>query len=153
MTLSFSDYVTQWCQEQPNRMLAVFKRSVELLADKLKTTRLEGGHTPKLTGNLIRSLLAAIDTMPNTNPDPKARFSGSDVGVVVASVLMGQSISLGFQAAYARRLNYGFVGEDALGRNYNQEGAGFVEAAALAWPICVAMAAEEIQGKVMGRSA
>ena len=29
-------------------------------------------------------------------------------------------------AAYARRIEYGFVGEDSLGREYNQKGRFFV---------------------------
>ena len=61
---------------------------------------------------------------------------------------LGDVIMLGYQAIYARRVDGGFVGQDSLGRNYNQEGANFVAYAATQWPVMVALAAEEIQAMV-----
>lgn len=37
-------------------------------------------------------------------------------------------------AAYARRLEYGFTGTDSLGRSYNQPGRGFVGITVMEWP-------------------
>ncbi|MGA0540727.1 hypothetical protein [Neotabrizicola sp. VNH66] len=152
MAQTFADWVDDWTRESEARLLAVFRRAVELLADELTTTRANGGRLPHLTGNLMRSLLAAVGAMPSQGA-PDQKYAGSDVGVVVASVLMGQSISLGFQAVYARRRNYGFVGTRKDGSTWSEPGAGFVEYAASVWPTIVALAAEEIRNKVMARSA
>lgn len=57
-----------------------------------------------------------------------------DVGVVALSLELGDKVYLGYQAVYAARQNFGFVGEDSLGRTYNQGGFGFVEKAAAKWP-------------------
>lgn len=63
---------------------------------------------------------------------------------------LGQVVYLGFQAAYARRLNHGFVGEDELGRSYNQAGYHFVEGVAQQWQRIVAEEAARLQGQVAG---
>ncbi len=144
--MDFATHVDQWTKDSERRLLAVFQRSVELLAEELGKAQGNGGRTPKLTGNLIRSILAQIGSMPSQG-GPGAQFAGSDVGLVVAQAILGDSISIGFQANYARRLNYGFVGADSLGRNYNQSGAGFVEGAAAKWPQIVAQAAAEVRAQ------
>ena len=152
MAQGFADFVDQWTRQSEARMLAVFKRAVELLADELALSRYKGGRLPYDTGNLSRSLLAQIDAMPKIKPegdDGEGEFAGSDVGAVVATAMLGDAISLGYQANYARRMNYGFVGTDSLGRLYNQTGAGFVEYAASIWPILVGLAAEEIRNTTM----
>lgn len=147
---SFSDICGDWANESEARLLAVFRRAVELLADELMTTRANGGKLPHVTGNLMRSLLAQIGSMPSQG-SAEERFAGADVGVIVAQALLGDDIYLGYQANYARRINYGFNGTDALGRSYNQEGAHFVEYAIEMWPILVELAAEEIRSSVEGR--
>lgn len=144
--MDFAAHVDQWTKETEARMLAVFKRAVELLAEELGKTQGNGGRTPKQTGNLIRSILGQIGSMPSQG-GAGAQFGGSDVGLVVAGAVLGQSISIGFQANYARRLNYGFVGQDSAGRNINQAGAFFVEGAAAKWPQFVKAAAAEIKGQ------
>lgn len=147
---SFADQVGAWARETEARMQAVFRRAVELLADELTTTRANGGRLPHVTGNLMRSLVAEIGSMPSQG-GAEQKYAGSDVGAVVARALLGQAVFLGFQANYARRVNYGFVGQDSLGRTYNQTGAGFIEYAIEVWPILVELAAEEIRTKVQVR--
>ena len=91
---------------------------------------------------MARSLAAAVNGSVSTstsNPPP-----AGDVGAAVALLSLGDVISLGYQAIYARRQNYGFVGQDSLGRNYNQQGAHFVEHAASLWPQMVKQAEAEM---------
>jgi len=98
----------------------------------------------------MRSLLASTSAMPDTGA-ADAQYVGQDIGSVTASLTTDQTVWLGYQAIYARRQNYGFVGEDSLGRTYNQEGAHFVEAAVAVWPTIVELVAEDIKAKVMAR--
>jgi hypothetical protein len=146
---SFADACMKWAEQTEERLQAVFRRSVELLADELIKTQANGGRLPHRTGNLMRSLVAQIGSMPSQG-SPDDRYSGSDVGAITAQALLGDDVFLGFQANYARRMNYGFVGQDSLGRTYNQTGAGFVEYARDAWPLIVKQAAEEIRQGVDG---
>ena len=62
----------------------------------------------------------------------------------VANIKPGDTVYIGYQAKYSRRLNYGFVGTDSLGRTYNQSGYGFAEAAAAQWPAIVARQAAKM---------
>jgi hypothetical protein len=58
--------------------------------------------------------------------------------MVAASMKAGDTATFTYTAAYARRVNSGFTGQDSLGRTYNQQGAHFVENAVDQWPALVA---------------
>lgn len=146
---AFSDVCGAWAKETEARLEVTWRRSIELLADELTTTVSNGGRLPHKTGNLMRSLLASTSGVPAIGSEGQ-RFTGHDVGVVVAGLNLGDPIYLGFQAAYARRMNYGFVGTDSLGRSYNQEGFHFVEAAIALWPTIVELAVDDVKARSGG---
>ena len=106
---------------------------------------------PVKTGNLRRSLMASTSVMP-TIREGKETFSDSGIEMVIAGAALGSTVYLGFQAAYAARMNYGFVGEDSLGRVYNQAGFGFVDAVAQRWPQIVAEAEAKVRSRFEGGS-
>lgn len=139
---SFSEAVGNWASATERRLSAVHKKAIEKLAMEMTRTRAEGGNVPVVTGNLYRSLLASTAAMPKTAEGP---FAGSNVPSVIATLRMNDTVWLGFQAVYARRINFGFVGADALGRAYNQQGAHFVERAIALWPKIVREAVEEVK--------
>jgi len=139
---SFAESVGSWASATERRLSAVHKKAIEKLAMEMTRTRAEGGNVPVDTGNLYRSLLASTTAMPKTAEAP---FAGSNVPSVIATLRMNDTLWLGFQAKYARRQNYGFVGADALGRVYNQQGAHFVERAIAMWPQIVREAVEEVK--------
>lgn len=145
---AFADHLTAWTKETEARTEAVYRRSIEILADEMRTSKEKGGRVPYDDGNLARSLLASTQAMPTTAEGP---FSGSDVGAVVATLKLTQPVWLGYQAVYARRQNYGFVGADKLGRVFNQPGSYFVEYAIEMWPTIVKLAAEDTQARVEAR--
>ena len=140
----FADTVDAWTKETEQRMTAVWRQSIDDLAEVMNRTRSNGGRLPHRTGNLMRSLLASTSAMPSTG-GPDAKYSGQDVGLTTAGLRLDQTIWLGYQANYARRLNYGFIGEDSLGRTYNQAGAHFVEGTIAEWPNIVRMAVSKIK--------
>lgn len=140
----------EWANEAMPRLRAVWRGSVEMLAEEMTTTRANGGRLPHVTGNLMRSLLGStVGPPPLGKPDQF--FPGFDVGALVANLELDQTVYLGYQAIYARRVNYGFVGADSLGRSYNQAGAHFLQSAIDAWPTIVELVAEDIMNKVISR--
>lgn len=147
-TLSFADQIGAWASQAEARVNAVRNRSIEILAAEMTKTRAQGGRVPFLTGNLARSILASTQGMPDQSEGP---FPGSNVGLVTATLTADQPIWIGYQAVYARRMNYGFVGADSLGRVYNQSGYHFVEGAIAEWGNIVARAAKELQSSVESR--
>lgn len=140
--MSFAADVGKWASKTEERLTAVYRRSVELLGEDMATTRPQGGRVPFLTGNLARSLLASTTAMPKIEDGDR---SGSNVGVVAATLKLDQPVFIGYQAAYARRQNYGFIGQDSLGRSYNQTGHYFVEGAIANWQNIVTRAVNEVR--------
>ena len=140
---SFTQSIDAWVAQTRERLDAVHGRSVELLGEQLAKTKPEGGKVPFLTGNLARSLLASKSGMPNTTDGP---YAGSNIGLVAATLKADETVYIGYQAIYAARMNFGYVGADSLGRVYNQHGNYFIEGAVAEWPNIVKNAATEIKG-------
>jgi hypothetical protein len=135
-----------WARKAKQQVRAVRQIAVQELANELTKTIPEGGRVPVKTGNLARSLGIAID-VPLTVKEG-AVFAQQNFASVLLSLTGDETVYLGYQAAYARRMNSGFVGTDSLGRTYNQAGHGFVEAAAAKWPQIVAAATVKVQQRV-----
>lgn len=132
-----------WAKEQQENLLAVFQRSLVLLGREMVRTKGDGGNLPKVSGNLARSLLAAIPG-PITISDAED-FAGVDIGIIAATAVLGDTVAIGYQAKYAKRMNFGFVGPDSLGRVYNQSGNHFVERAINMWPQIVDQAIQDVK--------
>ena len=130
---------SKWAIGTKAGMTALLRNSVQALAKEASTTIPDGGRVPVKTDNLARSVV--VDNKPPTVIDGLAE---GDYSLGIAAIKPGDTIYIGWQAAYSRRLNYGFVGDDSLGRTYNQAGYGFAEAAAAKWPAIVAVEAAKI---------
>lgn len=140
---SFSDQVGEWARATEQRLSAVHKRSLEKLATEMTRTKAEGGNVSVDTGNLYRSLVASTNGLPSTSNE---RSTGSNATAVIATLRLDQDVWLAYQAAYARRRNYGFVGVDSLGRAHNESGDHFVERAIAMWAQLVRESVQEVQG-------
>lgn len=149
MAKGFAESIGEWGSKTEARVSAIHKRSIEMLSETMIDSKPNGGRLPYQTGNLARSILASTSEMPKTAPGP---FSGGNVGAVVATLKIDQAIWIGFQAAYARRREFGYVGADSMGRVYNESGDYFVTGAIAEWPAIVARAAREMQASVESRT-
>lgn len=134
---------SKWAGGTTAALTALLRNSVQALANEASTTIPNGGRVPVKTGNLARSVV--IDNKPPQIIDVLA--TQKDFSLGVANIKPGDTVYIGWQAAYSRRLNNGFVGEDSLGRSYNQSGYGFAEAAAAKWPQIVTAEAARIASK------
>ena len=139
---AFSDQLNGFSKGSVERLTAIYRRSFVLLGDEMAKTKPDGGRVPFKDGHLARSIQASTEAMPKTAPAP---FPGSNVGVVAATLRLDQTAWIGYQAIYARRQNYGYVGADKLGRVFNQQGSYFLEYAIEKWPQIVAQAAKEME--------
>lgn len=84
--------------------------------------------TPFKTGLLRGSWFASLNTIP-TGAGSIGSQSAYRLNSVAQALELGDTYYAGNTAKYARRLEYGFVGEDSLGRSYNQQGRFWVRAA------------------------
>ncbi len=85
-----------------------------------------------VTGFLRSSLVASTAFIPlfgDEEPQEGKRYASPDWASLEATIMSAkitEPLFIGLSAVYARRLEYGFVGPDALGRVYNQPGYGFI---------------------------
>lgn len=78
--------------------------------------------TPVDTG-FLRSNWTAM--LPGDSEPVAGRVANPDA--VIAEATVGMTITIINPVVYARRIEFGFVGEDSLGRHYNQQGAHMVQ--------------------------
>jgi hypothetical protein len=145
----FTASVKAWALKSEQRMTAVFRTAAQTIANEVRIPRAAGGNMPVVTGNLRRSLLASTSPLQGATQGG-SEFADNDgqINAVIANATIGEVVYLGFQAAYARRLEYGFVGQDSLGRTYNQAPAAFVRSAVQRWPQIVNEATEQVKSRI-----
>jgi hypothetical protein len=150
---SFAAEISEWVTEVKAYHEAVFHESAQRVTDLMNTPRGQGGNLPVDTGYLWHSLQASNSEMPKINPEAQPAkaasyaYSSGPIELVINGTELGQAIYLGYTAAYAARINYGFTGQDSLGRNYSQRGAMFVELAAQKWQSIVT----QVEGELAAR--
>lgn len=144
-----------WADSKDKLLTALLRNAVQDLAQEASRTIPNGGRVPAKTGNLGRSVV--VSNKPPTIIEGDAPSGGFSAGI--AAIVPGETIYIGWTAAYSRRMNYGFVGTDSLGRNYgsaqavittgysNRSGYGFAEAAAAMWLEIVRRQAAKLGGK------
>jgi hypothetical protein len=128
-----------WAKSAAAGLTALLRNSVQELQREASTTVANGGRVPVKSGNLARSVI--VDTKP---PQVIEGLATGNFSLGIASINPGDTIYIGWQAKYSRRVNNGFVGTDSLGRVYNQPGAGFAEATAAKWPAILAAQAAKM---------
>lgn len=133
---------SKWAGATTQGLTALLRNSVQELARDASTTIPNGGRVPVKTGNLARSVVVS-----NKPPTVIEGLATGDYSLGIAAIKPGDTVYIGWQAKYSRRLNYGFVGADSLGRVYNQAGYGFAEATAAKWPAIVAAQAAKLGGR------
>lgn len=146
--MSFAATISEWGRAELERAEAIFQTAAQTVANEVRTPVAAGGRMPVKDGNLRNSLLASTTAMPQVK-EGQAKYTdpASEIALTIAGAELGSVVFLGFQAAYGPRMNYGFVGEDSLGRVYNQAGYGFVDAVAQRWPQIVAEAEAKVRSR------
>lgn len=119
----FEVQVREWVEKARRRSGAAFRATAQDAADRVKEL------TPVDTGFLRANWTAmrAEDVAPVEGRVPS-------IEVVIAALRLGDKIVILNPVAYARRIEYGFTGDDSRGRSYHQEGRGMVQQTVLEVP-------------------
>lgn len=108
----FGKRVEAMIDRAERRQLAVYRFSCQDLVAEVLRPVSRGGNMPVVTGNLRRSARASKKSVPpmTRRRDGFASASG-EIAAIIASLRIGESFFLGFQAVYARRVEArrGFV--------------------------------------------
>lgn len=151
--LSFAAQVDAWAKKVKTRQVAVFRESAQRVISDMQTPEGAGGRMPVDTGFMRASLQATLGTPASGTLKPPLEgavqaFDAGQVALVIAGAELGDTIYATYGAAYARRLEYGFVGQDSLGRTYNQAGKAFVRSAAQKWGQIVGEVTGELKARL-----
>lgn len=130
---TFSDQVLQFNADAKENASLILRTAVDGLHKEIVRTKASGGNLPFDTGNLGRSVEVSTVTFPEVDQDER-EYSAPDVSFTLNGIEYGDPVYIGVRASYGPRMNYGFVGQDSLGRNYNQAGNYFVERGGSMWP-------------------
>ena len=153
MTQTFTAQVKEWTERQARNMDLIAKDAIQTtfhamteVQPSVKDTggSYEIGKVPVDTGYLIGTAFLAINGA-DTATGNVASKTPPDFAMGLAGMEIGDVAMAAFTAPYARRLEYGFTGEDSKGRTYNQEGRFFVRQAAQGWQEAVNAAVEKFR--------
>lgn len=134
--LSFEAQVDAWTRQTKERMEAVFKESAQ------RVVSLAVSYTPVDSGFLRASVQGSLSAMPQINPMAK-RGSGlagriGDITLTIVGAQLGQTIYVGYTAAYAAHVEYG---------TSRMAPRRFVGRAAAQWQSIVRSVAGELQSR------
>lgn len=124
-TRGFSAAVNKWTKETVKRSGEAFQMGILDFFIHLRDT------TPIDTGYLRSSLTLGKNGSIPHGPNASYGSTYNDVRAldVISGMRLGDRVTMVYNAPYARRLEYGFVGYDSLGRYYNQAGRFWISAA------------------------
>lgn len=145
-TRGFSAAVNKWTKETEQRSQDAFQMGVLDFFMHMRDT------TPIDTGFLRSSLTLGKNGAVPSGPNAEYGSVQNDVQAlnVIGSLKLGDRVTMVYNATYARRLEYGFVGFDSLGRFYNQAGRFWITAAGKRYVSIMRAAATRIRNSTAG---
>lgn len=136
--LNFAAQVDDWCRESEDRLERIFKASSQELGS------IANNGVPVDTGFARASFRASTSEMPAidknaTNKSGGAVAGSGEISTVIASATLGQTIFMGWVAAYIEYLEWG---------HSKQAPQGFARIAAAQWPTIVSGVVAEAKARV-----
>jgi hypothetical protein len=132
----FTATVNAWIAQRQDALQKVARSSIQDVCDAvIEGTRFDIGN---LRSQWQPSIGAPVLSLAPQGNDPSAALA-----LVLGQITPGTVMYLSNNAAYALRMEYGFVGKDKLRREYNQKGDYNVQTQVARWPMLVAKNAEE----------
>lgn len=149
--VSFGAAVAGWVHDVQGLAEDIFKESVEELVNTASETIPQGGNLPIDTGALRASVLLSTTAMPmvrESEDGASTTLNPSQIETVLEGVVLGDTVFVGWTAAYAYRIEFGFTGVDSLGRYYESRPYGYVRRAAQDWQEIVNRSARRASAKI-----
>ena len=139
MAKTFTADLRRFKQLTEERLRKIVQDSVQDVLEGAQTTAkgvtaggtIQPGKIPVVSGDLVNSLVSSV-------AGGSAATGPASYTVAVAGYKLGDFMQFGWTMEYALRVEYGFTGQDALGRTYDQPGWQFVGLNASRWPQIVA---------------
>jgi hypothetical protein len=126
--------VTAWVKKQQALLPQIFAATAMAFKTRLQEL------TPVVTGRLRASWQVSTDSLDNSSED------FTNLSASLSSPLPGGRIVIGTNVVYARRVEFGFVGQDSLGRHFNQQGRHMMQQTITEGPQIVAQVVSDLKG-------
>ena len=129
---TFIAELRNFAQRFPQKMDALARQTCQQVSENVIKD------TPVDTGFLRSSWQPSIG-----QPESAKGSAGNEaqaqaqINLTIAQMRAGQVYYLTNNAVYAKRIEFGFVGQDSLGRNFNQQGRFMVTDNVKRWPVVV----------------
>lgn len=152
--MSFGADLNKFTETYKKRLRATARTASQDMGNEVISTRGEGGRLPIDTGFLRASFGYQIGQPPRGPGTPVSgkeyneSVTGLPQAVALAKWDFEQPLFMGFTAVYARRLEFGFNGQDKAGRFVSQPPLAFVRGAAEKWPQFVESAARRARARI-----
>lgn len=149
MPKSFSASVRDWADRTKAAQTDVLRSSIEDVVAVASVTQ-ESAKTragPAAQGAIPRDFGHLVNTVAS-DVNGSGQFAidaANDTTLIINNLDAGDIMHIAWTAAYAQRINSGFVGTDSLGRTYNQAGVHWVESTAEKWSDIVNANAEHLK--------
>ena len=140
MAKGFGATVSEWVKEAKDKNNRILQEAIRLLLAEVINAM------PKQDGDLANSVQVGFDGVKPIDRDNRASYadpSGSNA-MSLLQVEAGKPVYISITAPYALRANYGFTGQDALGRFFNNRGTFFVQIGEAKWNGFVRQAAASV---------
>lgn len=136
MADDFRVQVEQWVAKAKDRGQEAFRAISQDGATRVKEL------TPVRTGYLRANWSAILDGEAEPKPGavPPAEAA-------IGRAVLGDTIHVLNPVEYALRVEFGFVGEDSLGRKFNQQGRGMVQQTVAEMPRIAELAVARVRGR------
>lgn len=138
---SFSASIAAFATKTKAQQQAVLSESIQDFMDIAQTPVANGGNMPVLDGHLINSVVTELNGSQigaaAEIEDLSGGQSAANIALLVTQMEPGDTARIGWAAAHAMRQHEGFVGEDSLGRSYDQQGKHWIDKTATQWPAIV----------------
>lgn len=141
--LNFAAAVDQWVKDAEDRTERVWKESAQEI-NSIAVQNLSGGVVNVQTGFLRASERASTESMPKIDPksypvgDGPFNFDSGQISLVIKNAKLGQTIYLGWTAAYSGFIEWG---------TSKMAPRGFVRLAAAQWQTVVNKVTERAKGR------
>lgn len=142
--LEFSSTIDAWVAESQKRLTAVFHEATQRTVAMAQLPVAKGGNMPVDTGYLRYGIRASLSAMPavipKSHPTQGANYgySPGEITLVINQAKLGQTIYIGYTAAYAAHVEYG---------TSKIRARGFVGKAALQWQQTVNQVVENLKAR------
>lgn len=130
---TFKADISSWVSRVGDQMDALARQVCQETAQRVVEA------TPVDTGFLRGSWQPSIGSAPSRSE------GGADIGLVLSGMRAGDTFWMTNNAVYAMRVEFGFVGEDSLGRYYDQKGQFFVSNTVAKYEEIVAAVARDLR--------